>query len=134
LVSSMWIRHKACTVRPKWRPWWTRGSVMELNSCQHRHIHSHHDLRSLSWPQVKRTLMKGDRLRSLPNRASQTDFPVTGSTHSDVFNKHKLRMKVCLAPESPSLCLHSVNTVQLNGSTTTFAAWTNRSPLICLWS
>lgn len=30
-----WMVHKACTVRPKCRPWWTRGSERRLRSCEH---------------------------------------------------------------------------------------------------
>jgi hypothetical protein len=30
LVMRGYTLHNACTVRPKWRPWWTRGSLVHL--------------------------------------------------------------------------------------------------------
>ena len=32
LVIKVWTLQKACTTRPKWHPWWTRGSCIVLKS------------------------------------------------------------------------------------------------------
>lgn len=56
LVINALTLHSACTVRPKWRPWCTSGSLIHLKKYVRitvdcwRNIHS----RFLSWPQLER--------------------------------------------------------------------------------
>ena len=34
LVSRVWILQKVWTAQPKWQPWWTKGSCIDLNTNQ----------------------------------------------------------------------------------------------------